>query len=180
MHSEAEQTETSEFGTEKVLLQGQARRMGGLCSQTQTPQCFWGEVYTGKIWGQGCRVCVFSWLVGGEVRRQCSRTLNYWPSGFSECRVSAHSYHLPPGWGALVSAELKDILWGETKILLSSLLYPVFSLLLIWFCIHLFFPISNCFSWPFGTQGRSGGWSLFPTNKSWRGHMQLKRSICCN
>ena len=33
MHSEAKQTETSEFGAEKCLLQGQARRMGSLCSK---------------------------------------------------------------------------------------------------------------------------------------------------
>ena len=32
MHSEAKQTER--FGAEKGLLQGQARRMGGLCSKT--------------------------------------------------------------------------------------------------------------------------------------------------
>ena len=31
MHSEAKQTETSEFGAEKDLLQGHARRMGASC-----------------------------------------------------------------------------------------------------------------------------------------------------
>ena len=33
MHDEAKQTETSEFGAEKDLLQGRARRMGGSCIQ---------------------------------------------------------------------------------------------------------------------------------------------------
>ena len=154
----------------KVLLQGKARRIGGLCWQNQTPQCFWGEVYIGKIWGKLCRVCVFFLIGWWWGKTQCSRTLNYWPPGLSESGISAYSYHLPPGWRALVSAELQDILWGKMKILLSSLLYLVFSLLL-WFCIPLFSPISNCLSWPFGTQGRSWGWSLFPKNKNWRGHM---------
>ena len=58
-HSEAEQTETSEFGAEKGLLQGQARKMGELCSKTWTPQWFSGEVFIGKSWGEGCRVCDF-------------------------------------------------------------------------------------------------------------------------
>ena len=38
MHSEAKQTKMSESGAEKGLLQGQARRTGGLYSKTQTPQ----------------------------------------------------------------------------------------------------------------------------------------------
>ena len=38
-HNEAQQTETSEFGAEKVLLQAQARRTGGSCSEnSQTSQ----------------------------------------------------------------------------------------------------------------------------------------------
>ena len=32
-HNEAKQTEMSEFGAEKILLKGQARRMGGSCSK---------------------------------------------------------------------------------------------------------------------------------------------------
>ena len=40
-HSEAKQTKMSEFGTEKGLLQGHARRTGGLCPpKFQTPQRF--------------------------------------------------------------------------------------------------------------------------------------------
>ena len=151
-----------------------------MLTNPNSPMLLGRSVYKAKFGVKYAECVFFFWLVDGKVRGQCSRTLNYWPSGLSECGVSPHSYHLPSGWGALVSAELKDILWGEMKILLSSLLYLVFSLLLLWFCIPLFSPISNCLSWPFGTQVRSGGWSLFPKNKNWRGHMQLKRAICCN
>ena len=59
-----------EFGAEKGLLQGQVRRTGGLCSKTPNSLL----VLTGKIWGEGCRVCDFL-LIGGEVIGQCSRTL---------------------------------------------------------------------------------------------------------
>ena len=34
MHGETEQTKTLEFGAEKGLLQGQARRVGELCSKS--------------------------------------------------------------------------------------------------------------------------------------------------
>ena len=41
MHNEAKQTVKSEFGTEKGLLHGQARRMGGLCSKNpKLPRVF--------------------------------------------------------------------------------------------------------------------------------------------
>lgn len=39
-HREAKQTETLEFGAEKCLLQGQARRTGGLCSKNQESDGF--------------------------------------------------------------------------------------------------------------------------------------------
>ena len=41
IHSEAKETETSELGEERSLLQGQARKMGGSCSK--------GEVFKGKM-----------------------------------------------------------------------------------------------------------------------------------
>ena len=60
MHSEAKQTKRSEFGAVKDLLQGQARRMGDSCSKTpKLPDGFQGEVFIGKIWGEGYRVCDF-------------------------------------------------------------------------------------------------------------------------
>ena len=55
MHSEAKQTEMLEFGAEKSFLQGQARRTSGSSLQDG----FQGEVFIGKIWSEGCRVCDF-------------------------------------------------------------------------------------------------------------------------
>ena len=53
-HSEAKQTETSGFGAEKGLLQGQARRMGGSCSKNpELPDGFWGEVFNRQNLGGG-------------------------------------------------------------------------------------------------------------------------------
>lgn len=47
------QPEKSEFGAEKDLLQGQARRMSGL----KTTNCLTvlEEKFYRKIWGEGCR-----------------------------------------------------------------------------------------------------------------------------
>ena len=57
MHSEAKQTKMLEFGAEKVLFQGQARRMGGSCSKPPNfPVVFREKFLIGKIWGEGCRV----------------------------------------------------------------------------------------------------------------------------
>ena len=44
-HSEAKQTKTLEFGAEKGLLQGQAKRMGGLCSKTPKSLMFLEEKF---------------------------------------------------------------------------------------------------------------------------------------
>ena len=73
-HSEAKQTETLEFGAEQGLLQGQARRMGGLHSKDLNSPIIFREEFISKIWGEGCRVCAFLLISGGEVRR-CSRNL---------------------------------------------------------------------------------------------------------
>ena len=45
MHSKVKQTQTSEFGAEKGLLQGKGRRIGGSCSKTPTLQCFLGKSF---------------------------------------------------------------------------------------------------------------------------------------
>ena len=75
-HSEAKQTKTLQFGPEKGLLQGHAKRMDGLCSNTLNSPMFWGE----RFWkarfvvkAAGCVNCF--WLVGGEVTGGCSRKL---------------------------------------------------------------------------------------------------------
>ena len=43
--SEAKQTETSEFGAEKGLFQGRARRTGGSCSQKPNSLMAFGEKF---------------------------------------------------------------------------------------------------------------------------------------
>ena len=75
MHKEAKQTQTSEFGAEKGLLQGSSKENRWLMLKTaKLPKGFRGRVLVGKIWDKGCRVCdVFSdWLV---VTGWCSRNL---------------------------------------------------------------------------------------------------------
>ena len=83
-----------EFGAEKGLLLGQARRTGGSCSKAPNSlMVFRGRVVIGKMWSEGFRVCDFL-LIGW-----CSRDLLF-------------SLKLPlSNWmGALVPAkEVKDI-----------------------------------------------------------------------
>ena len=59
-HSEVKQTETSEFGAEKDLLQGQARRMGVLCSENQKSLMIFREKFLKAKFGvraTGCVTC---------------------------------------------------------------------------------------------------------------------------
>ena len=59
-HNEVKQNKMSDFGAEKGLLQGQARRMGPLRSKNlKLLDGFWEKVFLGKIWGEGCRVYDF-------------------------------------------------------------------------------------------------------------------------
>ena len=72
MYNEAKQTKMSEFGAEKGLLPGQARRMVARAQKTLKPLmvCFSGEIFIGKIWGEGCRVCDFlliGWWWGNKA-----------------------------------------------------------------------------------------------------------------
>lgn len=64
-HNEAKQTKTSEFGAEKGLLSGQARKVDGSGSKPlNSPVMFLRKAFVGKIWGESCRVCRFlDWLV---------------------------------------------------------------------------------------------------------------------
>ena len=111
-HSESKQTETSEFGAEKGLLQGQAKRMGNLCSKTPNSPMVFGEKFLKSRFGVKAAGCVtFFWLVGGEVTGRGSRNL-------------VLSLKLPSStWlGALVLADkLKDIVtyipWEGTRTL---------------------------------------------------------------
>ena len=77
-HSEAKQTETLEFGAEKGLLQGQARRTGGSCPKTLDSSKGFSKVLLkarqGRgITGYGISLCTILWLVDGEVTGQCPR-----------------------------------------------------------------------------------------------------------
>ena len=45
-HSEAKQTETSQFGAEKDFLQGQAKRPGGFCSKSPNSVMVFGEKFS--------------------------------------------------------------------------------------------------------------------------------------
>ena len=57
MHSETKQTEMSEFGAEKILLQGLSKENCGLAlKKPEIPHGFWGRVFVGKIGvGKGCK-----------------------------------------------------------------------------------------------------------------------------
>ena len=48
----------SDFGAEKGLLQGQAKRMGGLCSKPLTSQFIWGEKFLWVKYGMREAGCV--------------------------------------------------------------------------------------------------------------------------
>ena len=75
-HSEAKQTKTLELGAEKGLLQGQARRIGVLCSKTLNSLMVFREKLLKAKFGVRAAGCVtFFWLAGGEVTGWCSRNL---------------------------------------------------------------------------------------------------------
>ena len=58
MHSEAKQTETSEFGAEKGLLQGPCKEKRWLVLQRlELSHGFQGSVFKGKVREGSCRVC---------------------------------------------------------------------------------------------------------------------------
>ena len=54
-HSEAKQMQMSEVGAEKVLLQDQETRRWLMLKKRKVSDAFQGEVFVGKIWGEGCR-----------------------------------------------------------------------------------------------------------------------------
>lgn len=58
MHSEVKKTEMLEFEAEKGLLQGQARRMGGLCPQIPNSlKDFQQNILISQVRERGLRVC---------------------------------------------------------------------------------------------------------------------------
>ena len=57
MHKEAKQTQTSEFGAEKGLLQGPSKENRQFMLKDPNPaDGFQGRVFKGKFGGEGCRV----------------------------------------------------------------------------------------------------------------------------
>lgn len=84
------------FGAENNLSQGHARRGGSYSKPLKSPEVW--EVFIGKIWDEGCRVCDFfsDWLV---ITGQCSRNLALrvqWPTwvGGLSCQWRAQRYSL--------------------------------------------------------------------------------------
>ena len=58
MHSEAKHTKTSEFGAEKGLLQGHARRcVAHALKSPEFPEGFQQSIVKGKVREGACRVC---------------------------------------------------------------------------------------------------------------------------
>ena len=113
----------------------------------ELPDGLGGEVFIGKIWSEGCRVCDFLVVGWWEVKGWCSRNL-------------VLNLKLPfSTWvGALFSAEeLKDIIMyissGRNKDL-APLLHYCFLTVPPLFLHSLTSVISSCLNLPFGTQER--------------------------
>ena len=95
-----------EFGTEQGLLQGQARRTEQAAHAQKSPSSkkldgFWGRVLTGKIWGEGCRVCdlpLVGWWWGNRV-------------GFQESQSSAFMFQSVWGLCPRLSLKLSSSTW---------------------------------------------------------------------
>ena len=107
MNSEAKQTKTLEFGSDKCLFLGWAKRMCDLCSKRRTPQWFLQRGFYSQTWSQGCRMCDFFWLVFGEVTGQC-------------CRNVVFSLKVPFSiwlWALVPAEELKGVLLCTTPLL---------------------------------------------------------------
>ena len=71
MDGEVKQIETSEFGAERGLLQGQARRMGGLCSKNPNSLKSFSKAFLKRRWGRGIpgfiiSPCTSLWLVDDD------------------------------------------------------------------------------------------------------------------
>ena len=71
MYGEVKQIETSEFGAERGLLQGQSRRMGGLCSKIPNSLKSFSKAFLKRRWGRGIpgfitSPCTSLWLVDDD------------------------------------------------------------------------------------------------------------------
>ena len=78
MHSEAKQSETSEFGAERGLLQGHARRwVAHALKIPELPEGFLRQsIFKSQVSGVGLRVCdqlMHNSLADGEGTGHCNR-----------------------------------------------------------------------------------------------------------
>ena len=123
--------------------------MGGLCSKKiELSVGFQGEVFIGKIWGKGCRVCDFLWIgwwwgnraVLQESWAQAEVTTPHLGGGLSSCRRTQRYCSVYPLRGSQDPAPRRHYCLLTAPPLS---LHPVPSL------------INNCLNLPFWTQGRS-------------------------
>ena len=100
-HSEAKQTEMSEFGAEKGLLQGPCKENRWLMlKRPELPNGFQGRSFYMQNWGGGrcCRVCnppLIGWWWGNRMVFQESQSSAFW---------------FQPVWGPHACAQPKVIL----------------------------------------------------------------------
>ena len=106
--------------------------------KTLTPQWLSGKGFLGNVCGEGCSVHDFlliGWWWGNRVVFQESPSSTFW---FQPVWGFSHSYHLPPGWGVLVSVkQLKGMCqivmyvpWGGTRTLFYFSCLTTFPLFL--------------------------------------------------
>ena len=157
MHSEAKQTEMLQFGAEKGLLQGQARRTGSSCSKPPTPWWFWGKSFYLQNLGWGLQGTWPSsdwwWGKMAVFQESCSQpkvAILHLGGSFSSCRrTQRYCYVYSLRRNQHPAPRLRYC------VLIAPLLFlqPLPSL------------ISNSLNLPFGTPGDLGGWNLYPANK---------------
>ena len=153
-----------QFGAEKGLLQGQARRTGGSCTKKpKLPDAFMRRSFLGKVWDEDCRLCDFSsdWLVWGnrvmfqEFCAQPEVTILHLGEDLSSCRRTeryCYIYSLRRNWG------IRTLPLDCT--IVSRLFLPCF-------CIPPLPWLGTVWICPLELREGLGHWSLFPADKKW-------------
>ena len=160
---------------QRKFMQGPSKENGWfILKRPELLEGFQRRVFRGKICREGCRVCdlpLIDWGVGNRVM-------------FQESQSSAW---IQPVWGPwlMLSLKLPSFTWvgGFSSYRRTQRFVPdcyVYSLRRKRESLHYCFLtapplflyslpslVSNCLNLPFGTQGRSRGWNLSPTNKKW-------------
>ena len=102
-HTEAKQMEKLEFGAEKGLLPGQARRTEQfMLKSPQLPDDLGEEFLWAEFGGEVCGCVTFLWLVGGELTGWWSRNLHHQSPGSNQPGV--HMLVLSLHWGGDLSS----------------------------------------------------------------------------